>query len=315
MFNVLAGIVVFTLAGLGTWFGVERFSEPPPPKAVAKEEISRVDPSVQKEVSQVLQAEPVTVATTSTRFSDTEVEFEKVEDEPVTGAAEPAAPPPIVSGGRIQWSRYWLPFTPEEEQLYGNWKRPDGPIRVGIQAGHWKLGEVPDELSGLKASTGAYGGGTSEQVLVLNIAKKVQELLVAKNIVVDLLPATIPIDYTADAFVSIHADGNNSPSVSGFKIARPRGDFSGKSQSLVDALYDSYSDATGLREDSNITRRMSGYYAFNWRRYDHALHPMTPAAIVETGFVTSPGDREIIASKPDVAAKGIADGILKFLSK
>gem|GEM_PF-6910029 len=37
---------------------------------------------------------------------------------------------------------------------------------------------------------------------------------------------------------------------------------------------------------------------------------MTPAVIVETGFMTSPTDRAIIVSKPGVAAKGIADGVL-----
>jgi N-acetylmuramoyl-L-alanine amidase len=40
---------------------------------------------------------------------------------------------------------------------------------------------------------------------------------------------------------------------------------------------------------------------------------MTPAAIVGTGFMTSPSDREIIADNPELVAAGIADGIIDFL--
>ncbi|HWO07424.1 MAG TPA: N-acetylmuramoyl-L-alanine amidase [Candidatus Paceibacterota bacterium] len=224
----------------------------------------------------------------------------------------PAIEEPLLNG-RIRWSVYWQEMTPEEERVYGAMRRPPGPPRVGIQAGHWRLDEVPEELEGLRASSGARGGGYTEQETVLEIARRVKTLLESEGIVVDLLPATIPVDYVADAFVSIHADGSSSANVSGFKISGPRRDFSGKAEALVAALYDSYSDATGLKEDSNITRRMSSYYAFNWRRYDHALHPMTPAAIVETRFMTSATDRAVIVIKPQIAAEGIAEGILTFL--
>jgi hypothetical protein len=217
--------------------------------------------------------------------------------------------------GRIRWSAYWREFTSAEEQIYGNWQRPQGPLRVGIQAGHAKLDEIPEELEGLRQSSGAFGGGKSEAETVLILAEKVKILLETEGIVVDLLPATVPVDYAADAFVSIHADGNASGLVSGFKIAGPRRDFSGKAQALTDALYESYGTETGLRQDANVTRRMSGYYAFNWRRYDHALHPMTPAIIIETGFMTSAADRAVIVRDPDRAARGIAKGIIRFLEE
>ena len=58
---------------------------------------------------------------------------------------------------------------------------------------------------------------------------------------------------------------------------------------------------------------MQNYYAFNYRRYEHALHPMTVAAILETGFLTNAGDRRIIVSDPDRAARGIADAVKLFL--
>ncbi|MES2668268.1 MAG: N-acetylmuramoyl-L-alanine amidase [Patescibacteria group bacterium] len=238
-------------------------------------------------------------------FSDTEPGF----TEPLSSL------PPILEpmlDGRVRWSAYWEDMTADELRVYGTLPPREGPLRVGIQAGHWRLDEVPLELAGLRASSGASGGGVSEQKTVLAIAQETKAMLEERGIVVDLLPATVPVDYVADAFVSIHADGSASAASSGFKIAGPRRDFSGTSGALVSALYQEYGTETGLRQDANITRRMNGYYAFNWRRYDHALHPLVPAAIVETGFMTSASDRALIVARPEVPARGIADGILAF---
>jgi N-acetylmuramoyl-L-alanine amidase len=57
---------------------------------------------------------------------------------------------------------------------------------------------------------------------------------------------------------------------------------------------------------------MRNYYAFNFRRYEHALHPMTIAAIIETGFLTSAEDRELIIGQPERVARGIVDAITEF---
>ena len=54
---------------------------------------------------------------------------------------------------------------------------------------------------------------------------------------------------------------------------------------------------------------MQNYYAFNFRRYEHALHPMTIAVILETGFLTSTRDREVIVRAPDRAALGIVEAV------
>lgn len=190
----------------------------------------------------------------------------------------------------------------------------DAPYRVGLQVGHLDNQNVPEELAALKKSNGgAEGGGYVERTVAYAIAKETAAVLEDAGVVVDILPATIPPDYRADAFVSIHADGNSSPKVSGYKIAAPRLDASKKADELSAILYDTYGKATGLSQDSTITRRMTGYYTFNWRRYTHSIHPETPAVIVETGYITSPEDREIIAKHPEVAALGIASGILQFL--
>lgn len=209
---------------------------------------------------------------------------------------------------------------PEEYDPYGiakykNWVRPDGPLRVGLQVGHWMAEEAPEEQINLRKNTGATAAGYTERAANQTIAELVKALLEEQAVVVDLLPTTIPPEYWADVFVSIHADGNENPQTSGYKIAAPsaRRDLSGKAQVLADTIADSYAKATGLPLDPNITRNMRGYYAFNWRRYEHSIHPMTPAAIVETGFISSPSDRKIIVQRPEKAAEGIANGILIFL--
>ncbi|HCM45745.1 MAG: Cell wall hydrolase/autolysin [Parcubacteria group bacterium GW2011_GWA1_43_27] len=195
-----------------------------------------------------------------------------------------------------------------------DWQRPEGPLRVGLQVGHWQNEEVPEELEGLKKNAGgAQGGGKYEWEVMLNIATLAAEQLAQYGIEVDVLPTTVPPNYYADAFVALHADGNLDQYVSGFKIAHPRRDYSGLSAELEAIMYEQYEAATGFRRDSNVTRRMRGYYAFNWRRYDHAIHPMTPAIILETGFLTSPADRKILINNPQVAVEGIVQAVLEFL--
>lgn len=196
-----------------------------------------------------------------------------------------------------------------------DWRRPEGPPRVGLQAGHWKNSELPDELERLRGNTGSSGGGKSEWQVNLDIANLTADLLRAKGIQVDILPSTIPKSYWADAFVAIHADGNLDTTISGFKISPPRRDYSGKAQSLTDAVYTTYQQATGISIDPNVSKNMRGYYAFSWRRFTHAIHPMTPGIIVETGFLTSPADRRIIVNSSAKSAQGIAHGIINFLAQ
>ncbi|MBP6945568.1 N-acetylmuramoyl-L-alanine amidase [Patescibacteria group bacterium] len=196
---------------------------------------------------------------------------------------------------------------------YVNWKRPDGPVRVGIQAGHWYASEAPDEQEGLRDNTGAQASGFTEWEANLRIAEETKKLLEAKGIIADLLPTTIPPGYLADAFISIHADGSTDTTINGYKIASPRRDRSGKAQQLSDLIQARYGSSTLLSVSDTVTRNMRGYYAFSSRRYEHSIHPMTPGAILETGFISSVKDRKIIISNPKRAAQGIADGIIAFL--
>lgn len=185
--------------------------------------------------------------------------------------------------------------------------------RVGLQVGHWQNDQVPEELEALSRNTGASASGKTETEVVMTVALLTKEILEDAGVVVDLLPTTVPPDYLADAFISIHADGSKDTGVSGFKIAHPRRDSSGVGYQLSHELISEYAKSTQMKQDHNITRNMTGYYAFNHRRYEHSIHPSTPGALVELGFMTNPNDLEMMLNQPHVLAEGIADGILSFL--
>lgn len=199
------------------------------------------------------------------------------------------------------------------QEMKKNWIRPSGPAKVALQVGHLNNETVPEELKNIKGNTGASGGGYTEVQANLIIAEETAKLLRAEGIEVELLPATIPPDYWADIFIAIHADGSTDPSISGFKIAGPWRDLTGNSKELVEFLETSYSETTFMKIDPNITRNMRGYYAFSWWRYEHSIHPMTTAAIVETGFITNKADRNIIVHQPEIPSQAISKGIINYL--
>ena len=193
--------------------------------------------------------------------------------------------------------------------------RPAGaPLRVGLQAGHWKSSELPDELKRLRTSSGANAAGYREADVNLDIAQRVARLLQSRGLIVDVLPATVPPGYDADAFVAIHADGSSSGGSRGFKIATPWRT-SRASQHLADAMTAEYKSATGLPQDSAITFNMKGYYAFNNRRHTHAVLKTTPSAIIEMGFLTSAADRAVMIGRAGDVAVGIANGIIRYLNE
>jgi hypothetical protein len=191
---------------------------------------------------------------------------------------------------------------------------PEGPRRVGLQVGHWKTNEVPDELRRLEAQTGTSGGGVNEWQLNLDIANRVAAILRGRGIAVDIIPTLVPSNYLADVFVSLHADGDPAGAARGYKAAHGsrRGPYEGQ---LVRALVEEYGKATGLPEDFRISRNMLGYYAFSWSRFEWSAAPHTPAAILEMGFMTSAADRAVLLQRPAVVAEGVANGILRFLDE
>jgi N-acetylmuramoyl-L-alanine amidase len=220
--------------------------------------------------------------------------------QPITGAPPYAIEPEANESGDA-WS------------LFETWKRPIGPARVGLQVGHWKNEEVPEELKRLLGNTGASGGGKAEWEVNYAIASHTEKLLEAQGIIVDILPTTVPKEYWADVFLAIHADGNLDSSLSGFKFAHSWRDYTGNAAKLVSHLDSSYAAQVDLPKDPAISRNMRGYYAFAWWRFEHAIHPMTAAAIAETGFLTNKKDQKILIETPEIPAQALAKGITDYL--
>jgi N-acetylmuramoyl-L-alanine amidase len=191
---------------------------------------------------------------------------------------------------------------------------PPGPRRVGLQAGHWLTDQVPPELGRLQA--GSVGGGKQEWQVNLDVAQRTAALLEAAGVQVDVLPSTIPARYRANAFIALHADGDPAGQARGFKVARPGfSSLPDVDDRLVDTLNQVYAADTELpRDDEHISLRMRYYYAFNSRRYCHAVAPGVPQAIVEMGYLTSATDRQWLIGNPDRLARGVANGIQTFLA-
>ena len=189
-----------------------------------------------------------------------------------------------------------------------------GPRRIGIQVGHWKTDEAPTELRKLIPQTGAIWDGVNEIDVNLDVAQRVAALLRRQGVVVDLLPATIPVGYVADAFLALHADSDGIGELSGFKLAHgpERGPYEDR---LVTDVKDAYGSATGMEYDAeHIGLNMLYYYPFNWSRFQHAAAAHTPAAILEMGYLSSDDDRQVLTDHPDRVAGAIAAGLLRFLN-
>ncbi len=189
------------------------------------------------------------------------------------------------------------------------------PWHVGIQAGHWQIDQLPDEQYRLRGDTGAQWRTITEASVNLEIARRLVRQLQEAGITADLLPATVPAGYDADAFVAIHADDGAGTAASGWKIATPWRS-SEASRLLRDDIARTYGRTSGLPEDRyGVSFNMRGYYAFSWTRYEHAVAPATPAVIIETGFLTSAADRPLIVGDPERAARGISAGIIQFFGE
>ncbi len=191
---------------------------------------------------------------------------------------------------------------------------PEGPRRIGIQVGHWEAEIAPPELGArIRTQTGTRWGSVNERDINREIALRVKAILEPQGYVVDVLPVTLPRHYLADAFVSLHGDGDGTGENSGFKMAymSRRTPYEA---ALLAAIKETYGAATGLSYDQDrTTRDMINYYAHNWRRFQNATSPFTPSVILEMGYVSHAHDRALMTGQPDLLASAIAEGIVNFL--
>jgi len=177
---------------------------------------------------------------------------------------------------------------------------PVSAQRIGIVAGHWG-----------KDDPGAVcPDGLTEQEINLRIATLVKQYLIEEGYEVDLMQEFDEklMQYKAIALVSIHADTCQyiDSTKSGFKVAAAQGSiYPEKYQRLNSCLIHRYQKATGLAFDFNtITADMREYHAFD------EIHTDTTAAIIEVGYLNL--DRDLLENRPEVVARGIADGILCY---
>jgi hypothetical protein len=193
---------------------------------------------------------------------------------------------------------------------------PTGPRRIGIQVGHWMTDQVPAELgTRITFQTGTSWAGVDEVDVNMDIAQRIKAQLTARGYLVDLIPTTVPPGYLADVFLALHADGDETGENSGFKLAHGsrRGPYEDK---LVAVLRDEYAKVTGLDYDAeHVTRNMTGYYSFNWGRYQHAAAAHTPAAILEMGYLSNGHDRDVMVNHADGVAIAIVNGLQRFLDE
>ena len=207
----------------------------------------------------------------------------------------------------------WLPTDTDTDTV--TLRGAGMPWKVGIQVGHLHSAELPPELARLRTSTGAYAAGVQEVEVNLAVVHAAAALLQAEGVEVEILPATIPPGFDADAFIAVHADGNNNATVRGYKVSPPWR-ASPASRLLVAALLEHYGQTTGLPVDLNgVTYNMRGYYAFSSYRYRHAIADTTPAAILELGYLSNPEDRAFLRAQPEAAARGLAAGVLSYLQR
>lgn len=187
-----------------------------------------------------------------------------------------------------------------------------GQVRVGIQIGHLDARAHPGEHARLRVSTGGEANGVTEVEINQAVATALAERLASAGVAVDLLPASVPPRYRADAFVSLHADSSPSATRRGYKTAHFEPARTPQERVLKQLVDTAYAAGTGLPDDhENVSGNMLWYYAFD-PRYRHAVSPVTPSLLIEMGYISNDRDLDLLLN-PEIPAAAIAEGILAYL--
>ncbi len=174
--------------------------------------------------------------------------------------------------------------------------------RIGIVSGHRGPQNDPGAVC---------PDGLTEASINFEVATRVVRALRGLGYSVDLLDEfDARLDnYRAAVLVSIHANTcrDFGERVSGFLVSkaavRPTG---GVDDLLAECIALHYGRIVGLERRFNLTRDMTDYHTFR------EIHPLTPAAIIELGFMKD--DREILTTRQDDMAQALVEGVLCFLS-
>jgi N-acetylmuramoyl-L-alanine amidase len=187
---------------------------------------------------------------------------------------------------------------------------PNWLKRIGIVSGH--RGPQGDPGAICTDPSGNLLPPTENEIN-FSVAERVVNNLRNMGYSVDLLDEFDPRlnNYHAAALVSIHAntcqEWPGGEIVSGFLIAGPaaRVSMRGNDDLLVGCVAQFYGAMTNLQRREGVTRDMTDYHNFR------EIHPQTPAAILELGFMLA--DRELLNNQPDLMAQAVTNGILCFV--
>jgi N-acetylmuramoyl-L-alanine amidase len=179
---------------------------------------------------------------------------------------------------------------------------PNFMQRIGIVAGH----RGPENDPGAVCSD-----GLTEGEINFGVAQLVVRDLRTRGYTVELLDefdARLE-NFHGAALVSLHSNDcrDYGEYVSGYLVARaaarPPG---GLDDVLAECISLHYGRITGIERRFSLTLDMTDYHTFR------EIHPLTPAAILEKGFMKD--DRALLTERQGDIAKGVVDGILCFLN-
>lgn len=217
---------------------------------------------------------------------------------------------------------------PDPTTTAGTTAAPPAGRKVVIDPGHQAKANYEKEPLGpgssemkTKVAAGATGcvTGTPEYELTLAVSLKLQAELVSRGYEVILIRTTNDVNISnaeraqianlsqAGAFLRIHADGYDDPSVHGAStLCQTRsnpynGSLYPQCRALADAVLDGLTAAAGCRKRSvQETDSMSG---INWCQI--------PVTIVEIGFLSNPDEDRLLSTEEyqNKIVVGIANGL------
>ena len=182
-------------------------------------------------------------------------------------------------------------------------------IKIFIDQGH----------NPMNPNAGAEGNGYREQDLMYTIGKALEailnanpnfEALTSRNSPDEILGTSTSTSlaarvnaanaWGADAFISLHANASNLPQASGSEAF----EYSTTSSAypLAENILVGLSDATGLA-NRGVFPRPTLYVL---------RKTQMPALLLEIGFITNIGDATLMAENPNLIARGIYNGILRY---